>query len=479
MARRGLVTLLLKMAVLVIPAVAWGEQASWSQFLDSTRVWRSPDARLVAQGWAPPRGLYRTRLVWLLASEAQHRAGGDARLRQIDLDAETAAVKALKAEARAEYFEKMVADLVVLEIHARAAGYDAATRGEGLSTARDEAASWARDKIYEKLGVPEPVIDLLGQIDPEKVPRIGSSSEPRVALSKWAALRAVALGDLIHTRCRCVASTPPAALADLAGRPLSVVGYDAPRETYRTRLARMLATYDSSRVFTRELRRVELENVELPRLAAMKPADAARYIAAFALDLELLERELLQRARESSNPVSSGLGSAVGFAIGKVVEGALPPAVLSTALAMLNERERQMTEIRLSTEFGQLRMQSLAALRRLAAGGHCPCDAPPTTVFKRKEAGPPKPIEIFVSYREDEWTCCKEGGLPPPHPIRLGPVEEWKPTERKLGGPFASEAAAREWLCAREVHAQYKWVRNWALVGGVRVSNLPCEATKR
>jgi hypothetical protein len=412
MSARAVTLLALVLAVTAVPTAVAAEQVPWSQFIPN-QIWRSPDARLVAPRWDPPRGRYRTRLVWLLASEVEHGGAVDPRLRRHDLDAEARAVQALPPAQRIEYLEKTIADLVVLEIHARAAGYDASTRAAGAGQALDEVLTYFRDETLQRLGVPAAIVDAYGQIvggAEIKEPVPGIAAPPASAPSRWAAMRSVALADVARTRCGCAEPRLPPALADLPARPLPLFGYDPPRRTYRTRLARMLATHEASSAFSRELRRVELEQVELPRVGAMAPPDAARYLAAFALDLEVLEGELLERQAEASNPAVSGFAQAVGFAVDRAA-GNLPAAVLATALVMLDERERQKAEIQTLIELGQLRLSTLAALRRLADGGHCPCAPGDEVQPVRTPPAPSLPLGAWAFGR------AREEGKPVDRPL--------------------------------------------------------------
>jgi beta-lactam-binding protein with PASTA domain len=98
------------------------------------------------------------------------------------------------------------------------------------------------------------------------------------------------------------------------------------------------------------------------------------------------------------------------------------------------------------------------------------------TVYTARTTGP---VQHFVYVNVNEFTCCKEGNPPQaPHPVRLGPVTEWKPELRKLAGPFASADEARQWLCANHRVNPHYWERTWANVGGVTVTRVPCPITR-
>lgn len=86
--------------------------------------------------------------------------------------------------------------------------------------------------------------------------------------------------------------------------------------------------------------------------------------------------------------------------------------------------------------------------------------------------------QYFVYFRSDEFTCCKDEKGEAPHPLHVGEVREWTAAHRKLAGPFASADAAKEWACGHEIYRAQAWISNWARVGGVLVSNLPCKANR-
>ena len=103
----------------------------------------------------------------------------------------------------------------------------------------------------------------------------------------------------------------------------------------------------------------------------------------------------------------------------------------------------------------------------------------PAEPARPKPAEPAKPAQYFVYYHAKEFTCCKEGNAPEaPHPVRLGPVKEWEPDLRRLAGPFASADEAKTWLCGNHRVSPHYWATNWATVGGVTVTRLPCPITR-
>ncbi len=82
-----------------------------------------------------------------------------------------------------------------------------------------------------------------------------------------------------------------------------------------------------------------------------------------------------------------------------------------------------------------------------------------------------------VYYKTGEFTCCKDSKTGwTPHPIHIGEVRQWPPDYRKLGGPFASQAAANQWVCGRPVYPHPE--RNWALISGVVLTRLPCPVNR-
>jgi hypothetical protein len=86
--------------------------------------------------------------------------------------------------------------------------------------------------------------------------------------------------------------------------------------------------------------------------------------------------------------------------------------------------------------------------------------------------------QYFVYYKDDEFTCCKNERGETPHPLHIGEIKDWSATHRKLAGPFESDETAKQWACNHEIYKAQAWISNWARVGGVLVSNLPCQANR-
>lgn len=101
-------------------------------------------------------------------------------------------------------------------------------------------------------------------------------------------------------------------------------------------------------------------------------------------------------------------------------------------------------------------------------------------IFRRAVVADPPPGQPwFVYYDVTQVTCCKEGNVPAPHPIRVGPVPQWLPSLRRLAGPFDSRSAAVQWICeGRAVYSHYH-ARAWARFGDTILTEVPCPITAR
>lgn len=90
----------------------------------------------------------------------------------------------------------------------------------------------------------------------------------------------------------------------------------------------------------------------------------------------------------------------------------------------------------------------------------------------------PDPVHYYVWYMPREFTCCRDPRTgQTPHPIRYGPRSRMPAGARVLGGPFGDEGNMRAFMCRHNVRKAQAWIQNYAYVGGVLVSNLPCTAS--
>lgn len=88
---------------------------------------------------------------------------------------------------------------------------------------------------------------------------------------------------------------------------------------------------------------------------------------------------------------------------------------------------------------------------------------------------------FYVWYYPNEYTCCRGPDGVTPHPVHYSEVPATTPANLGvpviLSGPYTKQSDLGTALCSNTINQAQAWIRNWAIVGGTLLSNLPCIAT--
>ena len=513
---RRIALLLALLVGLTVATPAAAEQSAWFAFL-TNEEWTPPGSRSVRLVWAPPTGQYRTRLMWLIAAfQAVSPSNPHYKAYKADVTREMDEIKRLPPGPRGHYMAKLIQDTTTLEWELRWSPVAEAGAWTGIGEVFSEYADRAIERAVQDAPqkwvqeggrwVNQGGTGLGGQWVRNQgtwvfQPGIGAGSRivgggaaglvllglqqyltrPTPAdfqeVSPFARVRQAALAEFLQLRCGCPDTGAVPQVTDVGSRPL--FGYDPAGGLYRTRLARMLATYESSGdpLVGARLRENEL-SLELRRIQALPDAERGIYFAGLAYDLDTLETELLIRAGRASlgSYAFTAFTGALGAALGLAEIAALD--MVFSAVNMGADMYQQLeAEKRLRLDVARLRQIVLGKLGELSGAGRCVCQVPKVVVVKPNNDNrppPPPKLKTYVYVRDNEWICCKDKNETP-KPIRVGPLDPATPGVQLLSQAFDSDAAAKEWLCRHETAwPPGPWAKNYSRVGGVLVANLPC-----